>query len=421
MSSTADSRTAIGNGLRAAHFSDRRHAEIFAAITAVLMRTDVTAVTVRDQLQSTENVHPETVGRLGDIAEGRRPTDFFAAVEHVRQLAEFREVEIRCLQAIDRCRTASERPLVLAAKLRGHMDAIVQGRSSIPEVDKEELAKAVSELAGGGPRPLHFATGIRSIDTRWRLFDPGHFTLMAAGSSVGKSTVAINLLLHEALRGTPCVYLTAEMTPTATMQRASSCLSGIDLTRIANGLCDRDEQQRVSEAGARLAESGLRIVERRNPSAADIAGMLPRLIDDGAQLVCIDSLDLMDHNIWRDRVGRGADRNAMIRETSKALFELAGRYQIPFLVLHQLNRTVTRDGRRPTMQDLRDGAVENDADNVLLLYRPEYHLGEKAEPEQQNAIEFIVGKGRHVGVGSQWLYFDAAKMKVADREDRSPL
>lgn len=225
----------------------------------------------------------------------------------------------------------------------------------------------------------------------------GGLYIIAARPGMGKTTVALNLA--DNFTG-GVLFVSLEMSPEQLTAKRLARETGIPSNRLlmGNGLTD-DEYVKICSASSDLSGSGLTVNRRVGATVPEIAVMARSVQNLSA--VVVDYIGLVQHK------GAGSRYEAMT-EISGALKRLAISLNVPVIALAQLNRAAeTRTDKRPSLADLRDsGAIEQDADGVLLLYRPDYYQKEKPA---QNAwtpslIECEIAKNRHAATGK--TYFD---------------
>jgi replicative DNA helicase len=218
------------------------------------------------------------------------------------------------------------------------------------------------------------STGFPNLDAVITGFLPGQLYVIGARPSVGKTTLMVNLLLHALLhpkQKNRALYYSLKESAELLSQRLLSCVSGIMYEKIARGKLDEQELNQLYKSGVEpLANSDLAINDRPLLRVSDIRKLLLNSKDRSYNIVFIDQLQ---HIL----ASKGRYRDEEVSVIMKELKLLAREFNIPIVVSSQLNRTVDlrRDGNRmPQLSDLRDsGGIEQEADVVLFLYRPEYY------------------------------------------------
>ena len=249
------------------------------------------------------------------------------------------------------------------------------------------------------------ATGISSgfsdFDQMTSGFHPSDLIILAARPAMGKTAFALNLALNAAMKSKKGVLLfSLEMSSSQLLQRPLSIEAGIGLQKIRNGFLDPDDWGKLGLASMKLSNSEINIADLPNVNVLEIRAIARRLKAAGKlDMIIIDYLQLIKGNSTR-----GDNRQQEISEISRALKGIARELDIPIIALSQLSRaTEQRADRRPMLSDLREsGAIEQDADMVMFLYRDDYY---NEDSEDKGLTEVIIGKQRNGPVGTIKLRF----------------
>ena len=249
------------------------------------------------------------------------------------------------------------------------------------------------------------ATGISSgfsdFDQMTSGFHPSDLIILAARPAMGKTAFALNLALNAAMKSKKGVLLfSLEMSSSQLLQRLLSIEAGIGLQKIRNGFLDPDDWGKLGLASMKLSNSEINIADLPNVNVLEIRAIARRLKAAGKlDMIIIDYLQLIKGNSTR-----GDNRQQEISEISRALKGIARELDIPIIALSQLSRaTEQRADRRPMLSDLREsGAIEQDADMVMFLYRDDYY---NEDSEDKGLTEVIIGKQRNGPVGTIKLRF----------------
>lgn len=249
------------------------------------------------------------------------------------------------------------------------------------------------------------ATGISSgfsdFDQMTSGFHPSDLIILAARPAMGKTAFALNLALNAAMKSKKGVLLfSLEMSSSQLLQRLLSIEAGIGLQKIRNGFLDADDWGKLGLASMKLSNSEINIADLPNVNVLEIRAIARRLKAAGKlDMIIIDYLQLIKGNSTR-----GDNRQQEISEISRALKGIARELDIPIIALSQLSRaTEQRADRRPMLSDLREsGAIEQDADMVMFLYRDDYY---NEDSEDKGLTEVIIGKQRNGPVGTIKLRF----------------
>lgn len=228
-------------------------------------------------------------------------------------------------------------------------------------------------------------------------YKPGDVIVIAARPGMGKTAFVLSLSRYFASLGLPGVIFSLEMTKKQLTDRNICAVSGINNYRYKTGNIYENEWEKLDSAVSMLWDYPIYIDDTSNASLAHIRKVAKIYKMKGQlQWLMIDYLQLM--NTRSDN--RNYSRENEVAEVSKQLKALAKDLEVPIFELSQLNRaSQSRGGRRPELSDLREsGAIEQDADVVILLHRPEYY--DKTDPEVKNVIEVIFAKNRDGKTGT---------------------
>ena len=266
-----------------------------------------------------------------------------------------------------------------------------------------QLIDRVTELAENGAEDVTgVRTGFYDMDRNTAGLQPGDLIILAARPSMGKTAFALNIAENVSVNeGLPVVVFSMEMGAAQLALRMVGSQGRIDQQHLRTGRLDNDEWGRLTEAVERLSKSSVFIDETPALTGPELRARARRQARQCGQLglIVIDYLQLMS--------GSGGDnenRATEIGEISRGLKALAKELHCPVIALSQLNRSVeTRPDKRPMMSDLREsGAIEQDADIIMFIYRDEYYNKESKEP---GVAEIIIAKQRNGPVGTTKLAF----------------
>lgn len=262
--------------------------------------------------------------------------------------------------------------------------------------------------AGDGVSGL--SSGIPALDAQTRGFQSGNLIILAARPAMGKSSLALNIAQSVATAGHPVVVFSLEMSETELGVRALTTESGIDGHRLQRGRIRAHEWADIAKAAGTLNAMPLYLDDSPFVTAMDIRSRARRLkAQHGLALIVLDYTQLMVSHEKRD------SRTLELGAISRMLKAIAKDLDVPLIALSQLSRKVEeRADKRPVLSDLREsGALEQDADLVLFIHRPEVYNGGVNQSEQ-GAAELIIAKHRNGPIGSVSLRFDPARTKFTD-------
>ena len=232
-------------------------------------------------------------------------------------------------------------------------------------------------------------------------FHESDLVILAARPAMGKTAFALNIALNVAMKSNTAVFLfSLEMSSSQLLQRLLAIDAGIALQKIRNGFLDPDDWGKLGLSSMRLSNSEINIADLPNVNVLEIRAIARRLKAAGKlDMIIIDYLQLI-----RGSSSKGDNRQQEISEISRALKGIARELDIPVIALSQLSRAPEmRSDRRPMLSDLREsGAIEQDADMVIFLYRDDYY---NEESEDKGITEVIIGKQRNGPVGTVKLKY----------------
>ena len=245
------------------------------------------------------------------------------------------------------------------------------------------------------------ATGFADLDRMTSGLQPGDMIVVAGRPSMGKTAFALNIAEHVGVElRLPVAIFSLEMSGPQLATRFLSSVGRIDQSKLRTGRLTDDEWDRMTVALGKLHEAPIHIDETGAINSTDLRARARRLHRQFGKLglIIIDYLQLMSAN--RD----GENRATEISEISRSIKALAKELQVPIVALSQLSRKVEeRNDKRPLMSDLREsGAIEQDADIILMMYREEYY---KPDTQDKGTAEVIIGKHRNGPVGKVRLTF----------------
>jgi replicative DNA helicase len=271
-----------------------------------------------------------------------------------------------------------------------------QGFQAMPQL-VVDLLDRVQEMADNQNDITGVPTGLTSG------LQPGDLIVLAARPSMGKTALAINIAEHVALNeGLPVAVFSMEMGASQLAVRIVGSIGRVDQGHLRTGKLSDDEWPRLTEAIEKLRNVSLHIDETPGLTPSELRANARRLSRQCGKLglIVVDYLQLMSGS----SSSGGDNRATEIGEISRGLKMLAKELQCPVIALSQLNRSVEqRTDKRPMMSDLREsGAIEQDADVIMFIYRDDYYNKESKEP---GVAEVIIGKQRNGPTGTVKLAF----------------
>jgi replicative DNA helicase len=401
---------AVADLIRQNDFYRRDHQLIFSAIAQVVeQQGPVDAVTVSELLERQGLL--EEVGGLGYLASLSRDTPSAANVrayaDIVRERALLRLLvaaggEIASDALDSRGRSASE--LVDEAEQRVFAIAERGNRSRAGfQAVRDVLPATIDRIDALHQNPGAFtgvATGYSKLDEMTTGFQAGDLVIIAGRPSMGKTTLAVNIAEHAAISGkVPAAIFSMEMTAEQVTLRMIASLGRVSQSHLRKGTLSAEDWPRITSATEVLAQAPIFIDETPALTPVELRARARRLKrEKGLGLIIVDYLQLM--SVYGTKENRATE----ISEISRGLKALAKELQVPVIALSQLNRSVEqRTEKKPVMSDLREsGAIEQDADVILLIYREEVY---EPNTTRKGIADIIVAKQRNGPIGDVQLAF----------------
>jgi replicative DNA helicase len=266
------------------------------------------------------------------------------------------------------------------------------------------LLDRVQEMADNPNDVTGVPTGFYDLDRMTAGFQPGDLIVLAARPSMGKTALAINIAEHVALNeGLPVAVFSMEMGAAQLAVRIVGSIGRINQSHLRTGQLTDEEWPRLTEAIEKLRNISLHIDESAGLTSTELRANARRLARQCGQLglIVVDYLQLMSGSGGSSEENRATE----LGEISRGLKMLAKELKCPVIALSQLNRSVeTRTDKRPMMSDLREsGAIEQDADIIMFIYRDEYYT--KDACKEPGVAEVIIAKQRNGPTGTVKLAF----------------
>ncbi|MEY3408381.1 MAG: Replicative helicase, partial [Pseudomonadota bacterium] len=389
------------------------HKLIYAAIGALINASKpADVITVNEQLQNQGKV--EEMGGLGYL---NSLAQYVPSASNIRRYAEIvRERSIlRKLvsasdeiatnafnpqgKAIDRILDEAEQKIFNIGEEGSRMKQGFQSMDTLVV----DLMDRVQEMADNPNDITGVPTGFYDLDRMTSGLQAGDLVVLAARPSMGKTAFAINIAEHVALNeGLPVAVFSMEMGAAQLAVRVVGSIGRIDQGHLRTGKLTDEEWPRLTDAIERLRTVSLHIDETPGLTPSELRANARRLARKCGKLglIVVDYLQLMSGSSGGD----GDNRATELGEISRGLKMLAKELQCPVIALSQLNRGVEqRTDKRPMMSDLREsGAIEQDADIIMFIYRDDYYNKDSKEP---GVAEIIIGKQRNGPTGAVKLTF----------------
>lgn len=390
------------------------HQRIFSAmmdITDSGKPVDVTTLIAR--LQDIEQLNlvggADYIIKLSDTAISSANSVYY--IEMIKSRAHLRRlIEAAEQIAEDGFDTANDLDEIMDKAERDILGVTRSRRATDFKSSREVVSNVMQELIRlrtSDNRVTGIKTGYTDLDRMTNGFQRGDLIILAARPAMGKTAFALNLALNASFYNPGAIAIfSLEMPAEALMKRILSAKSAVESNKLRSGAILDDEFSKLNEAANELMASKLFVDDSSNIKISEVFSKCRKLKSEhGLDLVVIDYLQLISGS---GRSG-GDNRQQEISEISRSLKQLAREMQCPVIALSQLSRSVeTRPDKHPMLSDLREsGAIEQDADIVIFLYRDEYYNKDKEE-ENTNATDKTdvdISKHRNGATGRVELAF----------------
>ena len=406
--------------LKGAEFYIQQNRDIFETIYAMFSYGQtIDPITVLDQMK-TRGVFRET--STAYIAELMRITPTAANVLEYAAIVSDRALLRNLATAADEINTlvyegTGEAENMLEAAER-KIYALRQGRVVGGLVPISTVVQTVysnlSEAASSGQKIPGLSTGLNDLDRYILGLNKGELILIAARPGMGKTSIALNIAMNVAKKsGKTVAVFSLEMSREQLVSRLLAGEGLVPSQNLLTGQLNSDEWKRIAAAAQVLSATDMRIDDNPMLSVSDMNAQCRRISNLG--LVVIDYLQLMQSAGGDSRKYAGENRQQVVSDISRMLKIMAKELNVPVICLSQLSRASEgRPNKRPMLSDLREsGAIEQDADIVLFLYRDDYY---NEDSEKRNIAECIVAKNRHGETGAVKLQWIGQYQTFADRE-----
>ena len=407
---SADGWDAVAESVTATDFYRPGHRLIFRQISQLAEALEpVDVITVADKLQANDEL--EAAGGLPYLAELAQNTPSASNIRAYAQVVRER---------------ASLRKLIEAAQEIADSGFNPEGRRSgelIDEAERRIMQIAEEGPKAGGPQDVNpllqtalgrieelfqsggditgLSTGFLELDKMTSGLQSSDLVIVAGRPSMGKTSFAMNMVEHAVLtQEKPILVFSMEMPADSLIIRMLSSIGRINQTRLRNGKLEQEDWPKLSAAVTKLKDVPLYIDDTPALTPTEVRSRARRIAREhgGLGMVMVDYMQLMQV------AGASEGRTAEISEISRSLKALAKEFKVPMVALSQLNRSLEqRPNKRPVNSDLREsGAIEQDADVIMFIYRDEVY---NEESQDKGVAEIIIGKQRNGPIGICRLAF----------------
>jgi replicative DNA helicase len=402
---------------------------VFRSMVRLFQRGEVIdPVTLSEELNKTDEL--EAVGGMMFLSELLDAVPTAANIEYHAKIVRERALLRRLIEgasqiirdsyesgerSVEEVLDAAEQRIFQVAQSHEREGFVWIKKILYPTFEKIEQLQASKGGITGVP------SGFSSLDEMTGGLQRGDLVIVAARPSMGKTALVTGMALHAAITNqVPCAMFSLEMSKQQVVQRMLCSEGLVDLGRLLRGRLQDDDFGRLAQAAGHLNTAPLWIDDSGSVSILEMRAKARRLKADQPELglIVVDYIQLMSGG------GDAENRQQEVSAISRGLKALAKELNVPIVALSQLSRAVEqRADHRPQLSDLREsGSIEQDADLVMFLYRPEYYVpaNEAQEKGLQGKAELIISKQRNGPTGICELYFRKECARFESFTDRMP-
>jgi replicative DNA helicase len=389
-------------------FFSPAHGVVFDAMLALRKRQQpIDPVLLRNELKSSG--HLEEIGGVAGLAALTDAATSGAYAEHyagiVKELSSLRRLIRVCTDAVRAASQPGASAVDILGEAEGNIQAVTTRNFHGKILPLDEILKKtwdnMDKYLAGGEVLSGVPTGYAHLDELLTGLHEDELIIIAGRPAMGKSTFALNVLRNVAARhARSCALFTLEMSAENIVRNLLAAQARVDGQRLRNLRLSREEMEKLGAASGELNDAPIWIDETPAISLAELRGKARHLkVRHNIELIVVDYLQLMTAS----NLARGRSREQEVSEISRGLKALAKELHLPVIALSQLSRKPEgRQENRPILSDLREsGAIEQDADVVLMLHRPDYYN----KDDHHGEAEVIIAKQRNGPTGTVNLAF----------------
>ena len=413
----ADAIEVASEMLSEGDFYARQYGVLFAAITEMYRKgMAVDPVTLQTRLRE-KNLPPEVyssgmiielIDRVPTSANIKTYAEIVAQKSLLRRMIRANEeIAGSCYEQkddIEDIMNQAEKKVFEISQKRGGSDFVPIRQIVLNAMEKIEAASHIKGNVTG------LSTGFTDLDSRTAGFQPSDLILIAARPSMGKTALVLNIAQHLVMRENRCVAIfSLEMSKEQLTNRLFAMESHVEAQKIRTGDLTEQEWGDLIESAGNIGESRLIIDDTPAITVQEMRSKCRKYkMEFGLEMIIIDYLQLMSGS-----ARSGESRQQEISEISRSLKALARELNVPVVSLSQLSRAVeSRSDHRPMLSDLREsGAIEQDADVVMFIYRDDYY---NQDSEKKGIAEIIIAKQRNGPIGTVELSWQPSLTKFAN-------
>jgi len=410
---------AFSHSLEEEDFFFREHRELYRVVRELYLEYEDQwdDVVLFERIQKHGiNLSREYVLRIADEGNAQEVL-FVSALKLIKELSIKRKLIDRVMTIFKDYEKKEIQDLAREVNLT--LDLLVKeekGEEVISSEAVEETIRRIKLRAHSEKVITGLPTGFMELDLLTLGFHEGNYVVIGARPSMGKTSFMLCNALAQAEQGHSGLIFSLEMPAISLFERMLAILSGVELSKIRSGFLNVEELHRIEKAGEKIKDLELFIVDKPTLSVYELivlARQEKRKRDIKA--IYVDYLQLLS-------ASRRQNRYEEVSEVSRMLKGLARDLKVPVIALAQLSRQVEeRSDKRPQLADLREsGQIEQDADLIIFIHRPEYYK-KSPPPEEQGIAELIVAKQRQGPTGIIKLQFDKATTAFREMREEAQL
>jgi replicative DNA helicase len=394
------------------------HRRIFERMADLAERSQpVDLVTLKDALERTGELDevggPAYIAALLDGVPRSTNVEYYAQI--VKEKATLRALIFSANKILANAYEADQDADLILDEAESAIFSVADDRVKAGFVPMRDLVKAsfpkIEKLFEHASYVTGVPTGFDDLDRKTRGLQPGDLVIVAARPSVGKTSLVLNICQHVATSGGIAGFFSLEMSKEQLFMRLLATEAKIDTYRLLSGQIGQREYGQITHALETLAEARLFIDDTAGIGVLEMRAKARRLqAEHGLSVLAVDYIQLMTGR------GRFENRTLELASISRSLKGLAKELNVPIVVLSQLSRAPeARADKRPQLSDLREsGALEQDADVVVLIFREEMYKHDDQPSENDGIAELIVAKQRNGPTGTVKLAFLREQTRFAN-------
>jgi replicative DNA helicase len=391
--------------LRSDDFFLPQHRQIFERMIQLAEKQQaIDVITLMDDLSRRGDLESAGgVAYLSQLADGLpRATNVEHYARIVKEKAVLRNLAFSAAAIQEQALAAGDDADVILDRAESTIFQIAEDRVRAGLIGVKELVRdnfeRLERIFSEGRRITGLATGYPGLDNETAGLQPSELVILAARPSMGKTALALNIAENVAVRNRePVAVFSLEMSKESLLLRMLASEARVDAHKFRTGHMGRDDWNKITRALTSLGDAPLWIDDSASSTVLEMGAKARRLKRDrGLSLMIVDYLQL----VVPSNTGRGTNRQEEVSSISRALKGLAKELKVPVVVLSQLTRAPEREERKPQLSDLREsGAIEQDADVVLFINRPNFYKTDLPEEDRAKA-ELIIAKQRNGPTGN---------------------